>query len=76
MAQILVRDLDDKLVGKLKARAKRHHRSLQSEAKIILSQAAGFDFEQARQAARSWQKKLAGKKIPDTTKLIAEDRNR
>ena len=36
MPQILVRDLDDVLVERLKRQAKRHHRSLQGEVKAIL----------------------------------------
>ena len=35
MAQVLVRQLDNKLVERLKKRAKEHGRSLQSEVKTI-----------------------------------------
>ena len=40
MAQILVRDLDKKVVESLKSRARERGRSLQSEVKTILSEAA------------------------------------
>jgi len=39
MAQILVRGLDEKIVERLKKRAKRGGRSLQSEVKMILENA-------------------------------------
>ncbi len=39
MAQVLVRQLDDKIVDRLKKRAKEHGRSLQSEVKTILEDA-------------------------------------
>lgn len=42
MSDILVRDLDSKIVGKLKAIAKRHGRSLQGEVKFILTEAVSF----------------------------------
>ena len=36
MAQLLVRDLDDRVVARLKERARRNRRSLQTETKAIL----------------------------------------
>jgi plasmid stability protein len=76
MARILIRDLDDKTVKRLKDRARRHSRSLEGEARLILTQAAGISFEDARKLAKEWHKKLAGRKFPDSTDLIREDRRR
>jgi plasmid stability protein len=76
MAQILIRDLDEETVRRLKDRARRHGRSLQGEAKLILMQAAGLGFHEARELARQWQKKLAGREVPDSTDLVREDRQR
>lgn len=76
MAQILVRELETDVVEKLKMRAKRHGRSLQSEARQILTQSAGMHPGHAKEVARQWHKKLAGRKFPDTTKLLHEDRSR
>jgi hypothetical protein len=42
MAQILVRDLDDERCMRLKEQARRHGRSLQGEAKLVLRQALGL----------------------------------
>jgi plasmid stability protein len=76
MAQILVRDLDDDVVVRLKDRARRHGRSLQGEAKLVLTQAAGLGFQDARRLARQWQSRLAGRELPDSTVLIREARKR
>ncbi len=40
MAQILVRDLDERVVARLKERAKASHRSLQGEVRAILEREA------------------------------------
>jgi plasmid stability protein len=76
MAQLLIRDLDDETIRRLKERARRHGRSLQGEAKLILTQAAGLSFQEARELARQWHKKLAGRELPDSTDLVREDRRR
>jgi len=39
MAQILVRNLDDRLKGRLQSRAKRHGQSMEAEARDILRNA-------------------------------------
>ncbi|MCZ7626735.1 MAG: hypothetical protein M5R38_14005 [Candidatus Methylomirabilis sp.] len=39
MAQLLVRNLNDRVVERLKSRAAQHKRSLQAEAKTILEEA-------------------------------------
>jgi len=76
MARILVRDLDDKTVRRLKERARQHGRSLEGEARLILTHAAGISFDDAKKLARQWHKKLAGRDLPDSTQLIREDRRR
>lgn len=76
MAQILVRNIEADVVEKLKTRARRHGRSLQSEAKQILTQSAGLNPGQAKKVAQQWHKKLSGRKFPDTTNLLREDRSR
>lgn len=79
MAQILVRDLDDETVERLKRRAREDGRSLQSEVKHILFQAAQeptVDMEAARALVENIRKKLKGRKFPDSVELIREDRDR
>ncbi|OHB57218.1 MAG: hypothetical protein A2Y07_00100 [Planctomycetes bacterium GWF2_50_10] len=76
MAQILVRDLESDVVEKLKVRAKKHGRSLQGEARQILTQSAGLSAGEAQKRSRQWHKKLAGRKFPDTTNMLSKDRGR
>lgn len=75
MADLLIRNLDDKTLQRLKRRAKDAGRSLQSETKLILEQAAGRDLGEALKAAAAWRKKL-GKRSTDAVELIREDRAR
>ena len=79
MAQILVRDLDDNIVRRLKKRAKDDGRSLQSEVKHILEQAARepiLSMEAARRVGKEFRAKFRGRGMPDTVKLLREDRAR
>ena len=76
MARILIRDLDDGIVRRLKDRARRHGRSLEGEPRLILAHAAGVGFDDARKLARQWHQKLAGRELPDSTRLIRADRER
>ncbi len=77
MAQVLVRQLDDKLVERLKKRAKEHDRSLQSEVKAILEEAVP-DYEVAWERIAKLRKALkrAGRTFSDSTPLIREARGR
>lgn len=79
MAQVLVRNLDEEVVESLKRRAKQDGRSLQSEVKFILEQAAEepiVDMETARALVEKIRKKFKGRKFPDSVELIREDRDR
>ena len=76
MAQIIIRNLEADIVDKLKLRAKQHGRSLESEARQILTQSAGLDLGQAKKLAKQWHKKLSGQKFPETAKLLRQDRGR
>jgi antitoxin FitA len=79
MAQILVRDIDEKVVEKLKRRARKDGRSLQSEVKIILEKAADapvVDMKKARALIMSIRRELKGRDLSDGVNLIREDRDR
>ena len=77
MAQVLVRQLDDKLVERLKKRAKEHGRSLQSEVKTILEEAVP-DYAGAWKRIAGLKKNLeqAGRTFSDSAALIRKDRDR
>lgn len=79
MAQILVRGLDGKVVERLKTRARKEGRSLQSAVKHILEQSAfesKVDPKAARKISEEFHRKFRGRKFPDTAGLIREDRDR
>ncbi|HET6520653.1 MAG TPA: hypothetical protein VFG47_12670 [Geminicoccaceae bacterium] len=77
MAQVLVRDLDERTVERLKERARTHGRSLQREAKAILEEAANAPtVEEARAAAERVRRRFAGRTFSDSAELIREDRER
>ena len=79
MAQILVRNLDAKVVTALKARARRAGRSLQSEVKEILdreAKAPRLDMTAARELALSIRRKFKPGRAPDSVALIRKGRDR
>jgi len=76
MAQVLVRQLDRKVVERLKKQAKEHGRSLQGELKAILEEAVP-DYAAAWKRIERFQKRLkqSGREFSDSAILIREDRN-
>ncbi len=76
MSQILVRNLEPDVVERLKGRASRHGRSLQSEVRMILTQSAKLSFPEAREAVLNWQTRLAGRDFPDSVEMLRESRDR
>jgi antitoxin FitA len=77
MAQVLVRQLNDKVVDRLKKRAKEHGRSLQSEVKTILEDAVP-DYERAWKRIDSLRLRLkrSSRKFSNSADLIRENRDR
>lgn len=77
MAQVLVRQLDRKVVVRLKKRAREHGRSLQSEVKTILEDAVP-DYEAAWKRIENLRKRLkkSGRTFGDSADLLREDRDR
>lgn len=76
MAQVLVRDLDDVIVERLKQRARRHGRSLEAELRLILERSARADMLEARRVAERIRGELAGRAHSDSAEMVAEDRER
>ena len=76
MAQLLIRDLDPKVVTRLKTRARGNRRSLQAELKEILERAAATPNPDRRAVMRAVQKLFGGRTFSDSTELIREDRGR
>lgn len=76
MARVLIRDLDDLTVARLKKRAARNGRSLQAELHLIVERAAAVDVVESRALAARIRRKLSDRKHSDSAALIAEDRRR
>ena len=79
MAQILVRNLDEDVVARLKERARKEGRSLQSEVRRILEEAVHapqVDMATARKMVDRIRKRLKGRKFPDSVELIRKGRDR
>jgi antitoxin FitA len=77
MATLTIRNVDDLVVEKLKARAEANHRSLESELREVLStvanQAKAFDL---RAQALRIAAMTPPRKQTNSTKLLREDRRR
>ncbi|MFC1657144.1 hypothetical protein ACFL2P_01045 [Candidatus Moduliflexota bacterium] len=76
MAELLVRNLDQETLKRLKLRAKLHHRSLQGEAKLILEEAVAQQLEDAKELIAKIRSQFAGRKFSDSATLIRQDRRR
>jgi len=75
MANLLIRDLDDDLVRRLKAAAKAHGRSLQAEIHDALERAGTRSLAETRRVSARWIKRLADRKMSDSALLVREDRD-
>lgn len=76
MSHVLVRDLDQPILERLKARARRHGRSLQAELKEILEAASEADLLDARLVADRIRRSLRGRRTTDSGESQAQDRRR
>lgn len=80
MAQLLIRDLNESTVKRLKTMARRHGRSVQGEVKLLVEEAVASNArrEQFWSRAEKIREKLAatGREFPDSAELIREDRDR
>ncbi len=76
MPNVLVRDVDEKVLEKLKTKAARNGRSLQREVQIILTEAARQAPLTDAEVARKIKDSLRGRLHSDSAELLREDRNR
>jgi len=77
MPNVLVRDVDESALAKLKERARNNGRSLSSELRLILEQAARqVDMATARAAAEQMSRRLVDRTHTDSAELLREDRAR
>ena len=75
MAKVLVRDLDEDVLNRLKAAAKAHGRSLQAEIHDVLRRASTRNLAETRRLSAQWLKKLRHSTQSDSVASIREDRD-
>ncbi len=78
MANVLVRNIPDEVLDKIKNMAKRHNRSLQQELSETIENIANQSSLDFSQKARELREKLRKKKVrfTDSAELIRKDRSR
>jgi plasmid stability protein len=78
MATLTIRNIDDDVAAALRARAKRHHRSLEAEVRHILDEAArgALQFDLVREAERIAAMTPDDTPQSDSVQLLREDRDR
>jgi antitoxin FitA len=77
MASVLVRDLDDDVYERLKARAAGNNRSLEDELRdILVSASKQVSMAEARAAADEMQERLRGRPHSDSGEILAQERIR
>ena len=76
MGQVIIRNIDDDVLERLRARAARHGDPLEKELRSILTDAARRDRAGFRERAAAFRRTLAGRAHSDSTLLIREDRDR
>jgi plasmid stability protein len=76
MAQVVIRNIDDEAMRRLKTRAARKGVSLERELRAILTEAARTDRTGFAERAAAFRRKLGGRRHSDSTALIREDRDR
>ena len=76
MGQVLVRDVASEIMDKLKARAERHHRSLEAELRVIFSEAVDEPSVDVFAEIERIRSLFRGRTFEDSATLLGEDRER
>ena len=76
MAQVVIRNIDEETMRRLKSRAARKGVSLERELRTILTDAARADRTGFGERTAAFRQKLAGRRHSDSTRLIRQDRAR
>lgn len=75
MGQVLVRDLPDEVVERLKAKAAAEGRSLEAHLRRVLEDASGLDREEFLAVADAVADSTRGRAQTDATELIRSSRD-
>ena len=73
---ISIRNIPEDVYKGLRAMAKRNHRSLQEQVKIILEREIRLSNRSFLAKSNDWRKRLEGRRLSNAVKMIREDRNR
>ncbi len=76
MSQIVIDDVDPKLVHRLAQRAASTGRSVEEEVKHLLEDSVGLTPNPAIEEARRIRARSGGRTLSDSAELIREDRER
>jgi len=76
LPHVLIRELDTRVVKKLKSRARLHRRSLQAELKDILERAASTSPADVLARVERVRAMFRGRRFSDSAALIRRDRAR
>jgi plasmid stability protein len=76
MAQVVIRNIDDAVMERLRARARRKGVALERELRDLLTEAARGDRVSFSERAAAFRRRLAGRRHSDSTALLRRDRSR
>jgi plasmid stability protein len=76
VAQVVIRNIDEAVMERLRARARRKGVALERELRDLLSAAARGDRASFSERAASFRRQLAGRRHSDSTQLLRQDRRR
>ena len=68
MGQVLIRQIPDETIARLKAKAARHGRSLEAELRSVLEHSVAEPQEELMRLREA----LGGKRLPDSSDLVRE----
>lgn len=71
-----IRNVPEYVYAGLQAMARKNHRSLQEQVRLILEREVNLSNRSFLATASEWRKRLQGRKLTDTVETIREDRNR
>jgi plasmid stability protein len=74
MPNLLIRDLDPRVLARLKANAKKNNRSMSAEAKHILEQNLPFSWEASIAELERIRQPIGSRRLSPSAPLIREDR--
>ena len=76
MKSISIRNVPEKVYVSLQSLAKANRRSLQEQIKLMLEQEVKLNKRSFLAEAEQWRKRLDGRKLNDTVKMVRRDRER